>query len=93
MPKKSHDEALAELKRKQEALKNQIASIEARKRKDEDRLMTRKKILIGAYILDKHNNDTNQLGSLINELDKFLVRPGDRKLFGLPVKNETNQES
>lgn len=88
MTKKSADEILLDLKKKQESLQNRIASIEARKRKDEDRRLTRQKILIGAYMIEKFK-DQVAFQSLIKEMDGFLKRPLDRKLFGLPVNSES----
>lgn len=83
MQKKSHTERLGRLKKQQEIIKYRIASIEARKRKDEDRILTRKKILIGAYILELHKNSPDKMNRLITEMGKFLTRENDRKLFGM----------
>tara|TARA_R110000868_G_scaffold257343_1_gene514428 strand:+ start:328 stop:612 length:285 start_codon:yes stop_codon:yes gene_type:complete len=83
MAKKSHDELLTKLAKQQDAIQNRIASLVARKRKDEDRILTRKKILIGAYMLEKLNETEQQ--AMIREMDTFLKRPLDRRLFGLPV--------
>ena len=47
MSKKSHDDLISQLAQKQQAIENRIASLKARKRKDEDRILTRKKILLG----------------------------------------------
>lgn len=88
MVKKSDDELLAELLKKQDALKNRIASIEARKRKEDDKLLTRKKILLGAFILEKYKDKPEGLQALVHEMDKFLTRANDRKLFNLPVIEE-----
>jgi hypothetical protein len=85
MTKKTHAELLAELLKKQESLQNRIASIEARKRKDDDRIMTRKKILIGAYIIEKTKDNNNEYKKIVSEMDTFLKRPNDRKLFGFTV--------
>ncbi len=85
MAKKTHSELLAELLKKQESLQNRIASVEARKRKDDDRILTRKKILLGAYMLEKAKDNNDEMKKIICELDKFLIRPNDRKLFGLEV--------
>jgi len=68
------------LLQKQEQLKNQIASIQARQRKDEDRKLTRMKILAGAYFLEKYKEDMPELSK---QLDHFLIRKNDRVLFGL----------
>ena len=88
MVKKSPDELLESLLKKQEALQNQIASVQARKRKEEDRVMTRKKILLGAYILEKSKMSPDDFEKLVKEMDTFLTRPNDRKLFGLPVNSD-----
>jgi hypothetical protein len=48
---------------------------------------TRKKILAGAYLLEKHEREGTVEG-LIKELDSFLIRAHDRILFGLPIKEE-----
>lgn len=88
MVKKSDDELLAELLKKQDALKNRIASIEARKRKEDDKLLTRKKILLGAFILEKYKDKPEGLQTLVQEMDKFLTRANDRKIFNLPVIEE-----
>ena len=45
---------------------------------------TRKKILIGAYFMEKYKDKMNEL---VPQLDRFLVRDGDRELFGLSPKN------
>jgi len=83
MPKKTHDELLSELQSKQKALQNRIASIESKKKKEEDRLLTRRKILLGAYMIEKFKNDSDEFKKLTLEMDKFLTRPNDRKLFDL----------
>lgn len=92
MSKKSHDDLLTELLRKQEAIQNRIASVQAKKRKDEDRVLTRKKILIGAYLLEKAKAQPDVLQKLVEEMKTFLTRPNDRKLFGLSVKSENHSD-
>ena len=75
-----------------EALLKKQAMIEARiqllkskeagqKRKDD----SRKKILAGAYLLEKHEK-AGTFEELLQELDGFLSRKNDRLLFGLPEK-------
>ena len=88
MAKKTHNELLSELLQKQESLKNRIASVEARKRNEDDRLLTRKKILIGAYIVEKIKDNNDEYKKIIHEMDKFLTRPNDRKLFGLAINQD-----
>ncbi len=59
------------------------ARVQSQQRKDE----VRKKILTGAYFLEK-NASENKTDILIQELDNFLFRTGDRNLFGLPPRPE-----
>ncbi len=48
---------LQTLLEKQQIIKNRIASISSRIRSEQDKKLTRKKILIGAYFLEKYKND------------------------------------
>jgi NCAIR mutase (PurE)-related protein len=80
---------LEKIKIKIEQLQARAASLEAHERTKEKKLDTRRKILVGAYFIEKFKGKENQL---IKELDSFLVRDNDRKLFGLPPKNGVNDE-
>lgn len=71
---------LQSLFEKQQIIKNRIASISLRIRSEQDKKITRKKILIGAYFLEKYKDDE---GRLVQMLNGFLVRDNDRVLFGL----------
>ena len=51
---------------------------------------TRKKILAGAYILEKHERE-GTLDGFVKELDVFLNRAHDRILFGLPVRENAKE--
>lgn len=88
MPRKPTEEVLKKLIQKQEALKNRIASLEARKRNEEDKKLTRKKILIGAYILEKCKDVPGEMDRILKGLEKFLTRDSDRKLFNLHIKDK-----
>ena len=83
MVKKSHEERLSALLKKQESDKNRIASLKAKIRNEEDRHLTRKKILLGAYMLEHLKDSKQEMESLIQKMDEFLTRPNDRRLFGL----------
>ena len=86
MAKKPHQEVLSALLKKQEALQNRIASIQARARKEEDRKLTRMKILAGAFVLEQHKGKMDKLAKM---LEGYLTRDNDRKLFGLaPLKKD-----
>ncbi|HEY8101778.1 MAG TPA: mobilization protein [Burkholderiaceae bacterium] len=46
---------------------------------------TRRKILLGAYLADEMQRDAQLDADIRKQLDKWLTRPDDRGLFGLPV--------
>ncbi len=78
---------LDNLLKKQEQLAARIQALQAKEvtqqRKDE----TRRKILIGAYVLDKYEK-LDSYEKLIEELDVFLFKKQDRSLFGLAAREE-----
>ena len=77
---------LEDLEKKIEQLKAQAAAETAKlkaKAKKED---TRRKILVGAYYLQKAEED-GTMPSLVKQLDPFLTRKADRALFNLPAKS------
>jgi hypothetical protein len=78
---------LSKLLEQKAQLDARIKSLEAKeivRKKKED---TRRKILAGAYALhEAEKNDT--YASLVQQLDAFLFRPADRKLFGLQPRLE-----
>ncbi len=76
--------------KKLDALSKKIEQLKAQKTAEEARLKakqrkddTRRKILVGAYYLDKAERK-NKMDELINTIDPYLKRKKDRKLFGLP---------
>lgn len=80
MTRVSNLDKLKDLQNKQNAMKNRIASLEAKIKNDEDRKLTRKKILVGAFFLEKYKNENDTLSLMLND---FLVRDSDRVLFDL----------
>lgn len=76
---------LLEEKLKQEKAKKQ--KLEARKRHIESKAQraidTRKKILIGAFMLERMEKNEETKNKLIGQLDQYLTRSDDRELFGL----------
>ena len=87
-------EKINKLRDKQKQIAEQIRREEARVRAKERKEETRRKILVGAYILDKATRDEQYHGWLQKSLDGFLTRPDDRALFGLPPlpSTETNEQ-
>lgn len=75
---------LEKLKQQEQSLKARIQKAEARYKQQERKEDTRRKILLGAYFLEKLNNDA-MFESIKSELDTFLTRNSDRKLFGLSI--------
>lgn len=69
------------LKRKDQ-LENRIKLLRVKTQSQDRKDETRRKILAGAYILEKYNSNNN-MNILIQELDNFLFRARDRSLFGL----------
>lgn len=54
---------------------------------------TRRKILVGSWMLDKANRMPELGASLLRELNNFwLYRDDDRALFGFPVLDEAEKE-
>ncbi len=74
---------LNDLKKKQEQLKAQVQALEAAEKTRERKRETRRKILIGAYYLDKARTE-NRLNEMIKLMDGYLNRDSDRVLFDLP---------
>ena len=71
------------LKQKAEA---RIKAVETKQKKKEE---DRRKILIGAMMLDQmHKNDATK-ASVMAKLDGFLIRADERALFGLTVPEKT----
>lgn len=83
-------ERLKQQKAKAEA---QIARLQAAKTKKSRADETRKKILLGALILKKFENDAELEKTTKIELDSFLVRDDDRALFGLEPLQRSEPET
>ena len=77
---KSHEERLKQLKaQKQDVLARQKSKQAEQQRRDD----TRKKILLGAYLLNKMQEDSGTKQIILTDLDRYLTEKRDRTLFGL----------
>jgi len=76
---------LDSLKKKQEQLKAQIQALEASESARERKRETRRKILVGAFYLDKAREE-NRFEDIVKRMDDYLTREADRILFGLSPK-------
>ena len=77
MPKAEKIEKIEEQMKK---LKQRLASEKAKIRNEQKKEDTRRKILVGAYFMEKYQDNMDELTKMI---DPFLTRENDRKLFGL----------
>lgn len=72
-------------------LKAQKQAIEAReknKKKEQERKDdTRRKILLGSYLIKKMNANEANKEKILAELNEYLTEDRDRQLFDLPIMN------
>lgn len=73
---------LEKLKKQKEILDARIQQEESRFKVKERKEDTRRKILIGAFMMEKLKKE-EKFDSMIDELNGFLTRNSDRKLFGM----------
>ena len=79
---------LEQLKKKQEQLRLQIQKEqqkESTKKRKED---TRRKILLGAMVLERMERESDYKEQVSKTLDKYLTKERDRNLFDLPISTE-----
>ena len=73
---------LQKLKKQKEILDARIQQAESRFKVKERKEDTRRKILIGAFMMEKLKKE-EKFDSMVKELDGFLTRNTDRILFGM----------
>ncbi|MCX7351857.1 MAG: hypothetical protein NTW22_01050 [Proteobacteria bacterium] len=73
---------LEKLKKQKEILDARIQQAESKLKVKERKEDTRRKILIGAFMIEKLKKE-ERFDSMIKELDGFLTRNSDRKLFSM----------
>jgi hypothetical protein len=84
---KAQEEKLKQLKALKQKQEAQKRAAEAKRTRAED---TRRKVLVGAMMLDHMDKNEATKTSVMAKLDAFLTRDDDRALFGLyPKKQET----
>ncbi|HME43912.1 MAG TPA: hypothetical protein VKF36_12550 [Syntrophorhabdales bacterium] len=81
---------IEKIKEQRKQLDKRLVVMKEELKKQERLEDTRKKILIGAYFMEKYKDSMNDL---LPQLDRFLVRDLDRKLFGLSPLNGTRPEA
>ena len=84
---------LQKLKKQKEILDARIQQAESRFKVKERKEDTRRKILIGAFMMEKLKKE-EKFDSMIDELNGFLTRNSDRKLFGMDcISTKNNVET
>ena len=83
----NHLDQVKKIKARQQA----IAARERTKEKEQQRKdETRRKILLGSYLLKKMNNNDVNKEKILAEMNEFLTENRDRKLFDLPLIDDSN---
>ena len=83
---------LESLKKQQDQLKAKIQALEASEFARERKRETRRKILVGAYYLDKMRAD-DKFNELVSLMDAYLSRDSDRVLFNLPPSEKNKSKA
>ena len=82
----NRNERIAELEKKKQQIANRIVRLRNIESTEQRKLDTRRKILAGAWILHRIDQDTDDRLRLMlmQGLDEFIEHPRDRALFDLP---------
>ena len=83
---------LEQLKKKQEQLRLQIQKEQQKESAKKRREDTRKKILIGAMVLEGMNNSEEYDQKILKNLDQYLTNERDRKLFELKTTDSEKKK-
>jgi large subunit ribosomal protein L7/L12 len=83
---------LEKLTKQIEALQAKANSEKNREREKSRKEETRKKILIGAMVLDGMSKNQDYQSKMLKNLDKYLTAERDRKLFNLTPINKNYEE-
>ena len=78
---------LDELLKKREQLNAQIQQERNKQTQQQRKEDTRRKILLGALVIEMMKKGELDEKKILKKLDGFLTKDIDRKLFSLPVKN------
>jgi large subunit ribosomal protein L7/L12 len=80
---------LEALKTKKEQIEARIKNIESKEKVRAKKDDTRRKVLIGAMVMEQMGKSEESKKKVLANLDGFLTRPLDRKLFGLDVSQSS----
>ena len=79
------------LKKKKDQLTARIQVLEAAEKTRARKEDVRRKILLGAYVLERLKIGDSRAETLRSELDEYLTRDADRALFNLPQKEKAKE--
>ena len=86
MKNESLDQRIAKQEERLKQLKAQKQAVDAREKKkiteQQRKDDTRRKILLGSYLLKKMENEANK-EKILDEMNEYLTEDRDRKLFNL----------
>lgn len=88
----SEKSTIEKLKAKKAQIEAQIQMAKAREKVTERKKDVRRKILAGAYYLDRINKE-KAFDELTKAMDGYLVRDNDRILFGLSPKTPKTKKA
>lgn len=77
---------LEELTKRRDQITAQIQALKAQEQAEERKRDTRRKILIGAAVLERVKSSKWPEERFLAMMDEFLTKNLDRQLFGLPPK-------
>ena len=83
---------LEQLLKKQEELKAQIRKEKNKLSQAQRKQDTRRKILLGALMIDMMKKGELDEKKIMKHLDSFLTKDIDRKLFDFPIPNQENNK-
>jgi len=87
---KAQEEKLKQLKALKQKQEAQKRAAEAKRTRTED---TRRKVLIGAMMLEHMAKNDATKESVMGKLNAFLTRADDRALFSLPAQEKTPEST
>lgn len=94
MARRTIQERLEAERKKLEEQKAKVARLQAKTRESERKRNTRRKVLAGALLLERVQTNPQIKEWFETELEGFLTRESDRKLFGLePKPSQTTDDS
>ena len=79
---------LEKLLEKEKQIKAKIQAAKSKEREKERKIETRKKILVGAMVIEGMKNSDEYASKIQQNLDKYLTKNKDRVLFNLPEIKE-----